>query len=283
MIQAVSWEGQFEHTADRICTIVWRFSEACTITMYIVIALFAALRMYAIWNSDYRIGICVLALGLIYPIVNIYYVTTLVFSAFPPPVTGCGQHSSLIFSDVDSDEFFFIFGTIFGILFECVVIALTWIKTVDIQQTFRKLNPGSRGGISYLLLRDGTTYFVTLLLLNILSLLSIRVQAFNNMPTLIDTLTSILISRFILDLRDNSRPGEDSSEWNAHLSEISDVQFAVPSRSQRTSRFIGNLGASIGLDDDIDDSVDNSERQPKAVTVSRSPLKSRFSRISTYG
>ncbi|KAI0083636.1 hypothetical protein BDY19DRAFT_900028 [Irpex rosettiformis] len=50
MIQAVSWQGQFEHTADRV--------------------MFAAIRMYAIWNRDRKVFACVLALGLIYPIVN---------------------------------------------------------------------------------------------------------------------------------------------------------------------------------------------------------------------
>ncbi|KAI0765803.1 hypothetical protein BC629DRAFT_1293376 [Irpex lacteus] len=50
MIQAVSWQGQFEHTADRV--------------------IFAAIRMYAIWNRDSKVFACVLALGLIYPIVN---------------------------------------------------------------------------------------------------------------------------------------------------------------------------------------------------------------------
>lgn len=31
---------------------------------------FAAIRMYAIWNRDSKVFACVLALGLIYPIVN---------------------------------------------------------------------------------------------------------------------------------------------------------------------------------------------------------------------
>ena len=52
-----------------------------------------------------------------------------------------------------------IFGTIFSILFESVVIALTWAKTADIQRMLRVANPnGPRQGLSYLILRDGMTF-----------------------------------------------------------------------------------------------------------------------------
>jgi len=134
-------------------------------------------------------------------------------------------------------------------LFECVVIALTWFKTADILNTLKIAAVGARKGPAYLLLRDGTTYFVTLLLLNTLSLLSIRVEAFNNMPTLIDTLTSILISRFMLDLRHDFVSREGSTSMSLHMSEMSDVEFAAPA----SDRFIGNLGAAVGRDRDYYD------------------------------
>ncbi|KAI0696085.1 hypothetical protein BC835DRAFT_894937 [Cytidiella melzeri] len=220
--------------------------------MYLVVALFAATRMYAIWDQDRRIFGFVLGLGSIYPLVNTFYVATLVVSAFPPPITGCGQRSSLNFGgSVSSDEFLFIFGTLFSILFESVVIALTWMKTMDIQIMLQKTGTGLRTRVSYLLLRDGTTYFVTILSLNVLSLLSIRVQVFNNMPSLIDTLTSILVSRFMLNLRDSVSEG--STESGLHMSDMSDVRFA----SQRSFRLVGNLGNPIHIDDDDEDPVND--------------------------
>ncbi|KAI0337391.1 hypothetical protein BDW22DRAFT_1349194 [Trametopsis cervina] len=277
LVQTVSWSGETENNADVICNVVWRVSEGCTIIMYLLVAVFATLRMYAVWGKDMKIGGCILILGLVYPLVNTYFVTTLSLSALAPPFTGCGQQTTLNFPS--ADLLFFLFGTVFAILFECVIIALTWTKTLDIQRVLRRKSMGAHRSTSYLILRDGTTYFLTLLSFNILSLLSIRVefphkltrvslQAFNNVPAITDTLTSMLITRFILNLREDFMAAQDGSSSSLHPSNMSDLRFAA----RRSTRLIGNLGAPVYVDD-YNASLSEGEDDPlTAVSVSNHPL-----------
>ncbi|KAI0797279.1 hypothetical protein BC629DRAFT_1286210, partial [Irpex lacteus] len=59
------------------CNIVLRVADICIILTYISLALFAALRTYAIWNQDRRVFAIVLTLGLIYPlgyVVSTYHI-----------------------------------------------------------------------------------------------------------------------------------------------------------------------------------------------------------------
>ena len=48
-----------------------------------------------------------------------------------------------------------VLGTGFTLLFETVVIGLTWAKTADIIYLLKKENPHTEKRTSYLLLRDG--------------------------------------------------------------------------------------------------------------------------------
>ncbi|KAI0083645.1 hypothetical protein BDY19DRAFT_621277 [Irpex rosettiformis] len=75
--------------------------------VYTVTTVIAAIRIFAIWDRNRIIFTFVLGVGLINPIVCGYYGTTLVYSAFPPPLTGCGQHSTLDNGSIlDSSGFF---------------------------------------------------------------------------------------------------------------------------------------------------------------------------------
>ncbi|KAI0083633.1 hypothetical protein BDY19DRAFT_910454 [Irpex rosettiformis] len=56
---------------------------------------FITFRIYALWNKNLKIFVCVLVLGLMYPIGYIYYATRLVRLAYPPPITGCLSYSVL--------------------------------------------------------------------------------------------------------------------------------------------------------------------------------------------
>ncbi|KAL4248648.1 hypothetical protein ABKN59_006249 [Abortiporus biennis] len=77
-----------------------------------------------------------------------------------------------------------------------------------------------------LLLRDGTVYFVLLFALNVTT---IQFNAFSSIPAITEVMSSILVSRFMLNLRDVKLPSD------------SQVSFIV-----------GNLGAPLELENSHD-------------------------------
>lgn len=236
LIQLVSWSGFKRQQADVACRIVWRMSATCTILMYIAIAGFSALRMYAIYNKSRRVLAVVLVMGIVNPCVSIYYNTQLTYQAMPPPFRGCGQDSS--FGNPSVDLVFLVFGAVFSILLEAIVLALTWSRTADILMLLRKMQ--RKMGVTELLWRDGTVYFLVLITLTCLSMLSIRDDMFNNIPALTDTLSSICIARFMLNLRAISlASGDRTSTITASLG-LSDLKFA-------SCPVAGNLGAPLAF------------------------------------
>ncbi|KIP07078.1 hypothetical protein PHLGIDRAFT_118417 [Phlebiopsis gigantea 11061_1 CR5-6] len=261
LVQLMSWKGFLEKDADRTWVLPhlllgWALMPA---TLQVqrnmeAIAGFSALRMYAIYGKDRRILAFVLTLGLVNPCVNIYYNTTLMFQAMPPPFKGCGQESSLDVTNGNQTTDLalmrhspssyhpttvVLFGAIFTILFESIVLALTWNRTADIWTMLRKRQ--SHTGLVELLCRDGTIYFLVLLVLTGLSMISIRDQMFNNMPAITDTLTSICLARFMLNLRSiGLKSGRLTSSSSGSTLPYGDLKFA-------TCRFVGNLGAPLSV------------------------------------
>ena len=76
---------------------------------------------------------------------------------------------------------------------------------------------------------------------------------------------SILVSRFILDLRDKCVFSEAISSRSLHFSHIDTVRLASP----QTSRFVGNLGGSLEFGGDEEEKIwedhDDTELIPKRV------------------
>lgn len=82
-------------------------------------------------------------------------------------------------------------------------------------------------------------------------------------------LMSILVSRFILALRnDHKTEGKAYTDRPLYLSETTSVCFATP----RSSRFIGNLGASLRLCCDEDEDGECSEKGQEAISEDDSLL-----------
>ncbi|KAI0083646.1 hypothetical protein BDY19DRAFT_1060857, partial [Irpex rosettiformis] len=106
---------------------------------------------------------------------------------------------------------------------------------------------GSKG-LSHLLLRYGVVHFAAVMVLDILSWSTFVVESFDNVSSMANTLTSILVSRFILDLRDDSTLSEVAASLSIHLLDTTTVQLSTP--NPRSSRLIGNLGGTLRLGDD---------------------------------
>ncbi|RPD58170.1 hypothetical protein L226DRAFT_536853 [Lentinus tigrinus ALCF2SS1-7] len=131
------------------------------------------------------------------------------------------------------------------IVADLIVLGVTWHGTYRTTQLVRvAAGEQSKHTYSGTLLRDGTTYFLILALLNVLHLLftmlsitSDALQPASFVTIFSDPITSILVSRFLIDLQEVHRYRADPQLSSLSSSQGS-LQFA-------TSRAIGSLGESL--------------------------------------
>ncbi|KAI0765824.1 hypothetical protein BC629DRAFT_1442889 [Irpex lacteus] len=179
------------------CNIVNRSTDVLTALIY---SMFAPIRTYAVWNKDRRVFGCVLIPGLGYPLGYIVYSTQTVYSAAMPPLIGCQYKNKLpdhlASSSKPAEESLYsltpdIIGLCLVILFECITLSLTWIKTFPaVRRQFRQR-------------RDATEvpYLSVILVTQAIGLLGFSLNSVDVAGVITETLASVLISRFILDLR----------------------------------------------------------------------------------
>ncbi|RDX48216.1 hypothetical protein OH76DRAFT_1312760, partial [Lentinus brumalis] len=196
------------------CQGVGKFIVVLEIFPYIIWAAFSGLRTYALSQRNAFIGLFVFILSLVPAGINAYFLSTFTFVNLDPP-SNCTA-----FSDITADlsKQLTIASRTSIIAADVFVIAVTWWNTYGI----RKLSRHARLGTSFgtLLLRDGTIYFIVLLAMNVvhMTLNTVKpnnlVQQASYVTILENPITSVLISRFILNLRevDQLGPGDASSE-----------------------------------------------------------------------
>ncbi|TFY64156.1 hypothetical protein EVJ58_g2801 [Rhodofomes roseus] len=102
--------------------------------------------------------------------------------------------------------------------------------------------------LTYLMLRDGTIYFVMLFVLEIFSTIGQYVTVLAGVPGFTFALETVVLSRFLLDLRRTAlrlsvaagpRAGESSTSASGSLIDLSELRF--------NSRILGSLGGSLAL------------------------------------
>ncbi|TBU39623.1 hypothetical protein BD309DRAFT_1083290 [Dichomitus squalens] len=109
------------------------------------------------------------------------------------------------------------------------------------------------------LLRDGTSYFLTLLILNVLHIIFTSTSVAESglgtqsvIPRLEEPLTSILTARFLINLQKVHRKLAASSR---SLSQMSDVAFQ-PHVAENIHGFVGSLGSQLSFgEDDVEDDM----------------------------
>ncbi|KAI0765819.1 hypothetical protein BC629DRAFT_912223 [Irpex lacteus] len=230
---------QFANSGQSNCTVASRLSETFSLVLYASTAILVMIRLYVVSNRNVWLLVAITALGVLFSTVNIYYFATLKFNALQAPYTGCQGQTSLHLSGVNI--------VMAIVVVESIVVAVTWINTLSIIRLTREASSRNHKGVSYLVLRDGSVYFITLLLMNILSLLAFRVKLMSNSATYVDTLSSILISRFVLNLRDDNGRSSDPDR-TLHMSHLTDLRFS----SAPHGRLVGNLGQSLCLENGIE-------------------------------
>ncbi|KAI0630663.1 hypothetical protein C8Q77DRAFT_1160216 [Trametes polyzona] len=131
------------------------------------------------------------------------------------------------------------------IIADALVIAVTWLT---MHRRFFHEGEGMRGvmSLSTVLLRDGTIYFIVLLILNALHL-TLTLVSFvipfdpsSQVTTLTEPVTAVLVSRFLLDLQTANR--------KTMRLDSQDTIFATTSALGGTldfARVVGSLGSSL--------------------------------------
>ncbi|KAM5541303.1 hypothetical protein V8D89_004857 [Ganoderma adspersum] len=202
--------------------------------LFFPVAAFSAMRAYALASSGKRAwGVLVFLASVSPGIIALVLVPWLRF--VPHPDTGCQvmYEAPVLLMGIGmalprlpsqcacSTQMLGIVSTRFLlVLADLVVLCITW------SATYRHRQKGGHPRISDILFRDGTMYFVAQLLLNTVYLISILVppeifdaQDLNSMASLyVLPATSILVTRFLLDLQQASRramhlPAMHTANW----------------------------------------------------------------------
>ncbi|EKM50244.1 uncharacterized protein PHACADRAFT_201084 [Phanerochaete carnosa HHB-10118-sp] len=205
---------------------------------------FSALRVFAIWDRSRVWSIVVFALSMVAFVTNIYDAAVTKYGFFTDPLVGKTCINDPLFSAQQTDRVmistFLVYTTRASlILADIIMIVLTWIKTFGQWRETRRLN--MKVPLTRCLLRDGTIYFMALLAINITQILTYNFSTnISLVGTLKTTLPSVLINRFIINLR------AAGSEPPDHSLRISDQQQgqSIPQLRRHTDR-LGNIVGTL--------------------------------------
>ncbi|KAI0083914.1 hypothetical protein BDY19DRAFT_998115 [Irpex rosettiformis] len=206
---------------------VWSW-EANGYTTYILgamqllcLALFSALRVYALMDGKILVTGIVLFLNLVPVGTNLFgnVMSTIVMDI------SLGTRISVIIGDV-------------------LVLLVTWSKSAKLYHEARQLR--IKAPLATLLFRDGTFYFIVLLMLNVLQVIDANIPSLSTMDVsrpFFETLQPLIVCRFILNLRQVKSAG---SSW-------------ISGSQSGSLRFVGNAGESLqfGADEKPEEEEEN--------------------------
>ncbi|KAI0641614.1 hypothetical protein C8Q79DRAFT_918968 [Trametes meyenii] len=163
---------------------------------YFVWNVFSTLRVYAISGRNWLIAAFV-AFIMLGPIcANLYNAPLLKPDNMPSPYN-CSEDNAVT---VATHLKLTLISRLSIIVGDATVLVVTWWKTYRLKKAADAARV--RTSIVDLLLRDGTVYFATMLVLNVLHIAINFVLQVSFMGDIADVLVSILVSRFIMNLRE---------------------------------------------------------------------------------
>ncbi|KAK7046509.1 hypothetical protein R3P38DRAFT_3257848 [Favolaschia claudopus] len=245
------------YLTPHVCNIAVRVQIFPMIVRTIGYGSFSSLRVLALSGRNWYLAILVFLLCLPSAITPAYVYA----HQYSPAVDSYGCQLAYMASATVHDRLR-IGGIIADLLSECIVITVTVFRTFGMRH-FRNgessFDGKNRPGLASLLLRDGTVYFLALL---VLSLADMLVLIFDHVPSFATrydywvvpyytpVFRTIIICRFLLMLRAVYFDDEADSEKT-----MRSIHFA--------SRVIGPLGAPVdaSLFDDSSDSMEEEEEQ----------------------
>ncbi|KAI0075192.1 hypothetical protein K474DRAFT_1448659 [Panus rudis PR-1116 ss-1] len=204
------------------CQFVLIASSFMDVLLAISFAAFSCLRVWVLYDRKWLPCLVVLLISSFAPVINIYlfsimkihqgmnsqgcYITQPPVYAKLPVIT----RASVVASDL-------------------LVVVFTWIKTVDQAREFRRLGQGT--SVAAILLRNGIVQFLLLSSTNAVTMFldieASKVGPGTDFIYINNALTSIILARFILDLRDTYH-GKPQLGNESLIKPDSTVQFVGP-------------------------------------------------------
>ncbi|KAI0352861.1 hypothetical protein OH77DRAFT_1427975 [Trametes cingulata] len=213
------------------CRVSNVLSMVLEVLPYFVWLAFSVLRVYAICGHNWRFGLLVAIPGSFPLASNMYLYTQSHDANYPEPI-GC-----LWLSVIPTDVYHAV------ILTDVLVLCLTWWRTYDVRKAAAHAN--IKMSLSALMLRDG----MVLLVLNTFHIAFSLTGRFTWTITFEEPLTTILVSRFLLNLREaDGKTGPNSMEDMSRPSFVQTNldQAAFGGNSLHfASSFIAPLGAPL--------------------------------------
>jgi len=256
IIYVLPWPNQ----SPESCIAPTVFLNIFIIGTNIAFALFSALRGFALWNRNWWLFLFLLAIGLIFPVVDIAIDSRTQTDAFEAPEWGCAQD---IYLSETTYQRLIISARISSIVLSIAMLVLTWMRTYGLRKLAAQAE--IKASFSTLLLRDGTIYFLIMFAFNITELVWLFLgYAWYPVDAFIGVMQSILISRFMFNLRAVYQCDEqDTPSQEAKSQAVGTLHFA--------SNVAGNMGASLMHSDFTrSDATDEEDDSP---VFSADPLK----------
>ncbi|KAM5543495.1 hypothetical protein V8D89_002746 [Ganoderma adspersum] len=236
------------HSLDTCWTITWLQAFISTIVI-IVMSAIAAIRVFALWNRDWRLFAVIMIAGLFPAATNLYFRSATAVFIAPSKLFTC-QSVPTAMSAVTYKNLS-IATRVVSIFVDGMVVVFTWTKTHRVYVLTR--NVAFRTNYSTLLLRDGTLYFLAVVVLNVIAIVHVANIGSNLLNDMIVTLSSILMSRFLLNLRDQRARNERQSATRTSSAALSSRPFSTVKFSSTVSHSMA--GSMMGVDDDKDSDV----------------------------
>ncbi|KAI0701126.1 hypothetical protein C8T65DRAFT_697124 [Cerioporus squamosus] len=224
--------------------------------LYFPWAAFSALRVFALTGGQRTLSVIVFLLSIVPLVINFVRSSQVVYHWSIPvidPFFGCAEGTS---------ETIFVSKLFTGlsrgslILADVIVIAVTWHTTYKTTKIAREGRLGT-SSLSLILLRDGTIYFVIILLMNVLHLMFSIGAVFSkyadisDISLLLEPTESILVSRFLMNLQ------EANKRLLSGASLDSSTGGPEVTTTIRFDRVIGPLGNSVFSDTKGEEELDD--------------------------
>ncbi|KAI0628575.1 hypothetical protein C8Q77DRAFT_1067663 [Trametes polyzona] len=268
----------FYPVQDLAVSIVHPFSEASVSASVLIVVLSAvgAIRIYALWNRDYRLFAVVMLTGMFPAFANLFFRSASSVYIIPTRFYSCQSAPTAM--TAETYRTLAIVTRVVSIVSDGLVVVLTWIKTFRVYTLTRRVR--LRADYSALILRDGE--YRAICALNLVAILYICTTGTNLLNDLIVTLSAILMARFLLNLRDQRAHFEDKL-WPAEsASKASAMALYADTSSSVDAGMLSTMGGEISMGSTEEDEMNvegGEEGGEEVVTTAKGDgdVESRYS------